>query len=147
MKNYILKIKLSCYNPKIWRLLEISEHATLDDLHEAIQEAFGFYNDHLYSFFMDGKAWHSEAEYTVREPEGESEFAAGVARFKGFTDEKKLKDLDLEQGKKFLYIYDFGDNLDFEVGVVGIKEAAKELKSPKVIDSAGKAPDQYKIRR
>ncbi len=95
MKNYILKIRLSCYDSKIWRDLEISENATLDNLHTIIQKGFNFYNDHLYSFFMDGKIWHSDEEYTVRESESEGEFKAGLARFKGFTDEKKLKDLKM----------------------------------------------------
>ena len=30
---------------------------TMEDLHLAIQQAYGWYDDHLYSFFMSGKAW------------------------------------------------------------------------------------------
>ncbi len=146
MKNLILKIKMTCYNPKIWRGIEISEEATLEQLHEAIQKAFKFYNDHLYSFFMDGKLWQSDEEYTIREPEGEAELDYGRARFKGFTDEKKLKDFNLSPGKKFAYLYDFGDNLDFEIEVDAVKEVKSSLKKPKVIESHGKAPDQYYIR-
>lgn len=146
MKNYILKIKLTCFDPKIWREIEISEEANLDDLHLAIQKAFDFYNDHLYSFFMDGKMRRSEEEYTIREPEGEAELKSGMARFKGFTDEKKLKDFNLKEKQKFIYLYDFGDNLDFEIKVKEIKNVDKLLTKPKVINSQGDAPDQYEIR-
>ena len=95
---------------------------------------------------MDGKK-RSEEEYTIREPEGESELASGMAHFKCFTDEKKLKDFNLKVKQKFVYLYDFGDDLDFEIEVKEIKKGERLLKRPKVVASQGKVPDQYDIRR
>lgn len=147
MKNYILKVILTCYDPKIWREIEISEDANLDNFHLAIQKAFNFYNDHLYSFFMDNKKWHSDEEYTTREAESEAKYKAGGARFKGFTDEKQLKNLNLQPKRKFIYLYDFGDNLDFTIEVKNLVEANEKLKNPKIIKENGIAPDQYDIRQ
>ncbi len=36
--------------PPVWRRLEIPEDFTFDDLHNAIQSAFGWWNNHLYQF-------------------------------------------------------------------------------------------------
>lgn len=127
-------------------MIEISEKATLDDLHEAIQKAFGFYDDHLYSFFMDGKTLGtSKMEYTIRDSESEAQKKYGEAKFVGFTDEKKLKDFCLKLGQRFVYLYDFGANLDFEVRVEGIKDMAKIAEVFEITESHGKAPDQYDI--
>jgi hypothetical protein len=53
---------------RVWRKLELPSDFTLEDLHLAIQDAFAFDNDHLYSFFMSGKAWDAAKEYAL--PEG-----------------------------------------------------------------------------
>ena len=48
--------------PEVWRDIELAEDQTLEDLHLAIQQAYGWYDDHLYSFFMNGKAWDKGSE-------------------------------------------------------------------------------------
>jgi len=63
MKTYIFKVKLK-HDKRVWRKIEVLGSQTIDDLHMAIQEAFDFDADHLYSFFMSGKAWDdSDFEY------------------------------------------------------------------------------------
>jgi hypothetical protein len=51
---YEFKVQLEriCY-----RVIRCAGRHTFEDLHLAIQEAFAFCDDHLYSFFMDGKRW------------------------------------------------------------------------------------------
>jgi hypothetical protein len=39
------------------REIEIRENQTLMDLHVGIQEAFGWMEDHLYSFWLDERFW------------------------------------------------------------------------------------------
>ncbi|MCL5970736.1 MAG: plasmid pRiA4b ORF-3 family protein, partial [Patescibacteria group bacterium] len=107
----------------------------------AIQKAFGWYNDHLYSFFMSNNRMDRKGEYTSPvgiEEAGEDALSAA---------EIKLKDLNLQLKKKFLYLYDFGDNLDHEVEVVGFGEADDFHKYPQLIGAFGAAPEQYAIRR
>jgi hypothetical protein len=67
MKTYTFHVSLPDTG-RVWRKLELSGEQTLEDLHLAIQSAFEWDNDHLYSFFMSGKAWDPETEYTL--PEG-----------------------------------------------------------------------------
>ena len=50
---------------RVWRKIELTGDQTLEDLHFAIQDAFDFDADHLYSFFMSGRAWDPETEYCL----------------------------------------------------------------------------------
>ena len=54
-----------------------------------------------------------------------------------------LDDLDLESGQKFLYLFDYGDDHEFEVEVVEIRSEAPAGQYPKLLESKGKAPEQY----
>jgi len=125
---YVLKVWL---DKPLYRTIAIGASATLDDLHLAIQSAFRFDNDHLYAFFMDGEPWSSERFNDPRMEE--FPFASAV----------KLSELDLYAGKRFVYVFDFGDNWEFWITVLQIDPSAPEPKSPKVVDKQGKNPKQY----
>lgn len=45
----------------MWRDIETR---TLVALHRAIQRAFAWYDDHMYSFFLSGRDWDPSSEYT-----------------------------------------------------------------------------------
>jgi hypothetical protein len=67
MKTYTFHVSLPGTG-KVWRKIEIGAEQTLEDLHHAIQAAYEWDADHLYSFFMNNKAWDPASEYTL--PEG-----------------------------------------------------------------------------
>ncbi len=67
MKTYTFHVSLPGTG-KVWRKVEMRGDQTLEQLHLAIQDAYEFDNDHLYSFFMSGKAWDGSTEYSL--PEG-----------------------------------------------------------------------------
>ncbi len=52
---------------RVWRKIELSGDQTLEELHFAIQDAYDWDADHLYSFFMSGRAWDSSSEYCLPE--------------------------------------------------------------------------------
>jgi len=95
-----------------YRHIQISEGATLYGLHEAILNSFCIYDCHLHSFFMNNRAWDSDMEYISPNAEIDGEV--------GFTDKVKLSELNLNIGKKFLYIYDYGDSRRFNIKVLHI---------------------------
>lgn len=115
----------------VWQLIEIAEDQTLDDLHYAILGAVNFDSDHLYSFFMSGRAWDDTTEYASPYADGPS--AAQV----------RIGDLSLRMKQKFLYLFDYGDEHRFEVQLVGINPEAAKGDYPKLVESHGKAPRQY----
>jgi hypothetical protein len=71
MKTYTFHVSLP-RTGKCWRKIEIGADQTLEELHLAIQDAYEFDNDHLYSFFLSGKAWDKRTEYAL--PEGVSPY-------------------------------------------------------------------------
>ena len=64
MKSYTFHVSLPGTG-RTWRKLELRADQTLHDLHLAIQNAFEWDNDHLYAFYMSGKAWDSDSEYRL----------------------------------------------------------------------------------
>jgi hypothetical protein len=46
-------------------------------------------------------------------------------------------------GTTLSYLYDFGDNWEFEVQLEGIDPADPKVRRPKVLETHGEAPEQY----
>jgi len=59
-----------------------------------------------------------------------------------FTEEVAVGALDVEPGKPFKFIYDFGANWRFKVVLEGI-DPGREVSAPQVVASKGKAPPEY----
>ncbi len=64
---YCFKVSLS---KTLWRKIKIHGKHTLGNLHDAIQEAFCFDNDHLYVFYIGGK--QKTGKPVIVEAKGES---------------------------------------------------------------------------
>jgi hypothetical protein len=80
--------------------LAVGAEQHLTALHDAIQKAFGWHDDHLYSFWLDGCFWGSnELEFTSTEVPDEGRATADVP----------IAELGLAPGSKIAYIFDFGD--------------------------------------
>lgn len=54
---------------KFLRKIELKGSQTLADLHDAIQEAMGWDDPHLYLFFVDGKEWSEDKSKLYRCPD------------------------------------------------------------------------------
>jgi hypothetical protein len=118
-------------DPDVWRVIEIAGDQTLDDLHYAIQQAVAFDADHLYSFFMSGRAWDETTEYASPYTKGRS--AARV----------KIRDLKLRPKQRFLYLFDYGDEHRFEVQLLDINPDAPKGKYPRIVERHGPNHRQY----
>ncbi len=77
------------------RSIELREDQTLVDLHDGIQKAFGWRDDHLYSFRLDGRFWRDRAtEYTAPIEPDEDVATADVP----------IVELGLKPGTKLAYM-------------------------------------------
>ncbi|MHB1628615.1 MAG: plasmid pRiA4b ORF-3 family protein [Bacilli bacterium] len=114
-----------------WRRVELAASHTLTDLHDIVQTAFGFGNDHLYSFFMDGKRWSRNGYHCPYASDGP------------YTDDAILGELELFVGQRFMYLFDYGDEWTFTVEVTGIDPQRPAPGRPKVTEEKGEAPDQH----
>jgi hypothetical protein len=117
----------------IWRRIELRGDQTLHDLHLAIQQAFDFNNDHLYAFFLSNRAWDSASEYASPFSDGERDALYPLAS------------LQLSPRKRFLYLFDYGDEWHFSVTLemITLSGVQKRTRYPRTTEKHGEAPPQY----
>jgi hypothetical protein len=113
--------------------LAVLERQPLTAVHDAIQQAFGWYDDHLYSFWLDGSFFGSD-EVELTSPDTPDE---GVA-----TADVPLAELDVRPGQRIGYVFDFGD--DWRVRLtVRERVTAEPGGHPRVLELRGTPPPQY----
>lgn len=126
-------------NPTVSRTIQIRGDQTLDDLHDAIYEAFDRYDEHLYEFQFGKRPQAPGPRYSA--PADDFGFDMGDEPT-GYTDETTIDSLGLKKGQKFFYWFDFGDDWWHQIKVDGIEEGTFRGK-PKVINRVGESPPQY----
>jgi hypothetical protein len=82
---------------------------------------------------MSNKPWDASSEYSVPHPES----SAGNAK------RARIDSLDLKPKRKFLYLFDFGDEWWHSVQLLGTRQEKPKGKYPCVIESQGESPPQY----
>jgi hypothetical protein len=134
--THILRASL---RPKLYRDIEIDSGKSLYDLAEGIVGAFDFDLDHAFGFYS------KLAEYYLDSPikyelfadlEGDESDAGSVKR-------TKVAQAFPEVGSKMLFLFDYGDQWQFKVEVIGRGEKVPKAQYPKVVKSVGTAPPQY----
>jgi hypothetical protein len=113
--------------------LAVLERQPLTALHDAIQLAFGWYDDHLHSFWLDGSFWGSD-DVELTSPVTSDE---GVA-----TADAPIAELDLRVGQRIGYVFDFGDEWRVRL-TVREHVAAEPCDHPRVLQLRGTPPPQY----
>ena len=116
--------------PPIWRRLLVAEESSLEDLHETLQIAMGWLNCHLYSFEMDGRTY-LDPELVV-DPYGDWQDAR----------EMLLSDLDLEEGTRFRYTYDFGDGWEHVLLVEAVQSSSGSEALPVCLEGRRACPPE-----
>jgi hypothetical protein len=127
-----LRVSLREIEPVIWRAVLVRETISLDRLHHAIQKAMGWTNSHLYDFeiggrrFTDLETWE---QFDDDEPPGDARCVT-------------LRNLRLEAGSAFTYLYDFGDDWQHDVVVEGIVPVPTGQRLPCCVDGARACPPE-----
>jgi hypothetical protein len=133
-QTHVFRASLS---PRVYRDLEISSGENLYDLAEAIVRLFGFDFDHAFGFFgkLTGRIFDSPVKYELFADMGESE-ARSVKR-------TRIVDAFPEVGAKMTFLFDYGDNWQFRIEVIGQKRKEPGVRYPRLLKAIGKAPEQY----
>jgi hypothetical protein len=118
--------------PEVWRDIELAEDQTLEDLHLMIQQAYEWWDDHLYSFFLSGEVGDQASE--IGSPWSDTSL---------HTHQVQIDRLDLQPGQRFLYFFDYGDSHEFDVQLLTINPAAAPGQYPRLVGKQGQAPPQY----
>lgn len=121
-------------HPGVVRVFEVRGETTLEDVHTLLRAGFGWDEDHLYAFWLDGEFWSDaqpayEAPFELEESGGRS---AEIA----------LDALELQAGQRIAYLFDFGDEWRVALTVEEIAAAAGRP-LPRLVAESGEAPPQY----
>jgi hypothetical protein len=110
---------------------------TLAELNTALQDSFGWTDDRLYAFWLDGEYW-SQRGVEFTEPNHAQELGDPQTR----SARVRLGDLGLVPGQKIAYVFDFADQWRVELTVarVGADDGGVY---PRLLESTGDAPPQY----
>jgi hypothetical protein len=124
------------------RMIEIEADNTLYDLHWEIQNAFGWDNDHLFSYYMSNRIGDEKSEYSGNPLGGDP--SSIEAEPSGTAAQTEIRNLGLKKRKKFKYLFDYGDHLIHTVEVLGVfVRGDEEATYPRVVEKIGDSPSQY----
>jgi len=118
----------------IFRDVAIQEEATLEDLHNALVNAFGFDGLEVASFYTCDDTWNQEDEIPM--------FDTGDTP----GEQKTMSDYPLNQlldqeNTKIIYVYDFINMWTFLVELAAIEEAKVGEIYPSLLFSHGELPE------
>lgn len=129
-KKQTIDLEVSLKGTKCVRVIRMNLKDSLYDLHEMIQRAVDFDDDHLFEFTVGRGAM--KRVYTLPE---------AINSGRELSVETNIGELDLRERQVFTYLFDFGDMWQFDIKVLEICEGT--IKRPEVIKSEGDAPEQY----
>lgn len=121
-----LKITLQASQPPIWRRLEVPSDLTLDRLHEVIQDAFGWFDYHMWVFETP------EGEYGMEDPELGHRNAIS----------KKVEAAAPQVGGRIRYVYDFGDGWEHDIEVENVLAAEPGIAYPRCLTGERACPPE-----
>ena len=118
----------------IFRDLEIRETDTLEDLHNIINQSFGFEGLEMASFYISNDIWEQGEEISLFDLSED-----GSARL---MNETALDDVVHEMQTKLIYVYDFLNMWTFYVELAEIVDETEGLDYPNLMFVQGQIPDQ-----
>ena len=120
------------------RTIQIRGDQTLEDLHRAIFDAFGRWEEHMYEFqFGKGPMDPKGPRYVL--PDAFEMDRGGKNPPAGRVDQTRIDSLGLEVGRSFGYWFDFGDDWWHQINVEAIEDEVPSGKFPKVTKRSARA--------
>ena len=118
----------------VLRDIVISNSDTLEDLHNAITNAFGFYGTEMASFYLTDDKWNQGDEIPLFDI-SESNNSMSMQTF-------KIKEVLTEDNDKLIYVYDFLALWSFYVELISIEEDENLIELPSLLLSVGVVPNE-----
>lgn len=130
--RFQLRVTLVGLKPPVWRMLEVPGSITLGALHNVIQVAMGWGDEHLHMFVI-GRG----AKQRTCSPAGEAFLANEEDENTVF-----VQDVLYRKGSKLSYTYDFGDSWEHEIRVEKRFTEAIPSRTVVCLDGAGACPPE-----
>ena len=119
----------------VFRDLEIRETDTLEDLHNAITQSFGFDGTEMASFYLSDDTWEQGEEISL------FDMSDGMNSVR-LMNETNINDFANESQTKLIYVYDFLSMWTFFVELAEVVEEAEGMDYPNLMFVHGQIPDQ-----
>jgi hypothetical protein len=120
---------------KCRRVIEISEDASLLDLHYCIQDAVGFDRDHLFEFYAGRNPRNRAVRFA--DPADLGDDFEGPGRI-------LLKEIWPLDRMRLYYLFDFGDEWVFGIRKPRkVKPPEEGVSYPRLVEAIGPDPEQY----
>jgi len=117
----------------IFRDLEIEAGNSLEDLHNAITQSFGFLGNEMASFYTCDERWNQEEEIAL--------FDMSEAGNVKLMSQTLLEDVLSEATPRLIYVYDFLSMWTFYVELAAIVEKEDGRAYPNILFAFGDIPD------
>ena len=127
------------YEKDVFRDIEVRAEDTFYTLHTLIQDAFGFGNDQMASFYVSNAEWERGQEITLMEVKEPDEDGEPI----WLMHDTNIDKIVYEKDQKLIYVFDFMLMWCFYVDVVAVKEVEDNVILPRISQEFGEAPDQY----
>ena len=114
------------------RDLEIDHQATLEELHLAIAQSFGFAGSEMASFYRSSENWEQGEELSLMDM-GTGEAPQG---------ETPLGSIFAEDQHHLIYVYDFMALWTFFLEVMEVVEPAAGMSYPYLVFAQGEVPEE-----
>ncbi|MHB1469443.1 MAG: plasmid pRiA4b ORF-3 family protein [Solirubrobacteraceae bacterium] len=128
-QDAVLQVKVSLLEvaePPVWRRLQVFADIRLDEMHQVIQAAMGWEDDHLHAF-SDGSFRYSSPDWDLE-----------CRDERGMT----LGGLLAGAGGRAGYVYDFGDDWEHELILERTLPAEPGMRYPVCVAGAGACPPE-----
>ncbi|NEV94010.1 plasmid pRiA4b ORF-3 family protein [Psychroflexus sp. YR1-1] len=116
------------------RDIEIRDDSTLEDLHNAIAQAFGFDGTEMASFYKSDEDWNQGEEYLLFTMGDEDDQV-------NMMDETTLDSVFSRDYTKMIYVYDFFNMWTFYVELADIAEPEEGQDYPNLMFAQGQLPE------
>lgn len=117
------------------RDIAINKTTTLEDLHNAITNAFGFTGNEMASFYRTDEEWVQGEEFPLFDM---SEGSKGITPMCDITIEQVLK----KKKDKLIYVYDFFNMWSFYIDLIDTNFSQNNIEVPSLLFSLGNAPSK-----
>lgn len=116
----------------VFRDIAVEEDIELEELHNAVAQAFGFDSSEMAAFYNCDDNWNQQEQYSLFDM-GEEETA--------LMSETPMKDVLNEEGTKLIYVYDFFNMWTFFVELASVESKSTEFSYPQLLFSFGELPE------
>lgn len=120
----------------VFRDIEIESKATLEELHDAITQSFGFLGNEMASFYQTDDSWQQGEELPLIELDPE----------RPSMQNRELNTLFNADTHKLLYVYDFLAMWTFFVELMEVADPAPAMAYPVICFAHGEVPEEPPVK-